>query len=334
MKNKTFSFRKLFENRRFSVVFAVVVAFIFWLAITIDQTEVISKTFANISVNITTEGSFAGNMGLQVIAIENQSNANVTAHGPNSAVSSLDVSDILITADLSDVTGAGTYPINLKVQAGTKKTGVTFEVSPKTINVTFDYVDTVEFDLQAVAKDITLKKDADTNLFIGTPVINSTEYGKISISGARADMKQLSRVEAVISASESIGESKTYEADIVLYDSEGKVLDEEPFVLPVEKVKVTVPVYKERTVAVVPTFTNEPRSNAGAERLKSASLTKIAVYGLPETVDELDNLKLSAIDYREIEAGKLTFTVRLELPDGIYTKAEVGNVTVNFNVGH
>jgi hypothetical protein len=64
------------------------------------------------------------------------------------------------------------------------------------------------------------------------------------------------------------------------------------------------------------------------------SLSKIAIYGLPETVDELDKLKLSAIDFREIEAGKLTFTVRLELPDGIYTKSQIGDVTVSFNGGH
>lgn len=332
MKNKTFSFRKLFANNRFSVIFALVVAFIFWLVITIDQTEVITKTFANISVNISTEGSFAGNMGLQVISIENEKNATVTASGPNSAVSALDVSDILITADLSDVTGAGTYTINLDVQSVDRQTGVTFEVAPKTVNVTFDYVDTVEFDVIPVAKGITLKDDVNTNMFIGDPVINSADHSKISIGGARANMKLLDRVEAVVSTTETIGESKTYEANIILYDADGKVLDKSLFTLPVEKVKVTVPVYKERTVAVTPVFTYEPTSGAGKEKLKSVSVTKVAVYGLPETVDDLADIDLTPIDYREIAAGKTTFTVKLDLPDGIYTKSEVGNITVTFNV--
>ena len=330
MKKKIFSFQKLFSNNRFSVIFALVVAFIFWLAITIDQTEVISKSFANISVNITTEGSFAGSMGLQVVAIDDEKNATVTAYGPNSAVSALDVSDILITADLSNVTGAGTYAINLDVQPIDRQSGVTFEVSPKTVNVTFDYLDIVEFDVTPIADGITLVEKANTNLFIGESVINSADFSKISISGARANMKLLSRVEAVIDAHEKIGESKTYDANIVLYDKDGKELDKSLFILPVENIKVTVPVYKERTVAVAPVFTNEPVVGIAQQKVKKISITKVAIYGLPEMVDNLDKIKLTAIDYREIEAGKTSFTVKLDLPDGIYLKSDVGNVTVTF----
>ncbi len=331
MKKKNFSFQRLFSNNRFSVIFAVVVAFVFWLAITIDQTEVISKTFANISINITTEGSFAGNMGLQVIAIENEKNATVTAYGPNSTVSALEVSDILITADLSDVTGAGTYAINLNVQPIDRQSGVTFEVSPKTINVTFDHVDTIEFDVTPTAKGITLEEDSDTNLFIGDPVINSADFLKVSIGGARANMKLLNRVEAVVKTTEVIGESKTYDANIVLYDKDGKELDKSLFILPVESVKVTVPVYKERTVAIAPVFINEPTVGAGQEKVRKVSVTKVTVYGLPETVDNLVDIKLTDIDYREISAGKTTFNVKIKLPDGIYLKSDVSNITVTLN---
>lgn len=333
MKHKNFSFRKLFSSNRFSVIFAFVVAFIFWLAITIDQTEVISKTFANISINITTEGSFAGNMGLQVISIDQEKNATVTAYGPNSTVSALDVSDILVTADLSDVTGAGTYSITLDVQPISNQSGVTFDVSPKTVNVSFDYVDTIEFDVVPKADGITLQSDLNTNLFIGEPVMNTADYSKISVSGARANIKLLSKIEAVVSEVEAIGESKTYNADLILYDADGKQLDKSLYVLPTESVKVTVPVYKERTVAVAPVFSNEPTAGAGKQQLKNISLSKVTVYGLPETVDDLENIKLTVIDYREIAAGKNSFTVKLILPDGIYTKTEIGNVTVTFNLG-
>lgn len=333
MKQKNFSFRKLFSSNRFSVIFALVVAFIFWLVITIDQTEVISKTFANISININTEGSFAGNMGLQVISIDQEKNATVTAYGPNSAVSSLEVSDILVTADLSEVTGAGTYSITLDVQPISNQSGVTFDVSPKTVNVSFDYVDTIEFDVVPKADGITLQSNLNTNLFIGEPVINTADYSKISVSGARANIKLLSKIEAVVSEVEAIGESKTYNADLILYDADGKQLDKSLYVLPTESVKVTVPVYKERTVTVAPVFSNEPTAGAGKQLLKNISLSKVTVYGLPETVDDLENIKLTVIDYREIAAGKNSFTVKLILPDGIYTKTEIGNITVTFNLG-
>ncbi len=331
MKNKNFSFRKLFSNNRFSVIFAVVVAFIFWLAITIDQTEVINKSFANISINITTQGSFAGDMGLEVIKIDNEKNATVTAYGPNSTVSAIEVSDIIITADLSEVTGAGSYTIPLSVNTSSKKSGVTFDVSPKSVNVTFDFVDTKEFDVVPVAKEVTLNSKLDISFFKGEPVINSDEFTKIVVRGPRADMKLLSRAEAVVTAIDTIKESKTYEADIVLYDENGRVLDNSKYTLPFETVKVTVPVYKERTVSVVPTFNNEDAKGTANEKIKSISLTKVAVYGLPDIVDDLDNIKLTPIDYREYKAGKLSFQAKLIVPDGIYLKKEIGNITVTLN---
>jgi YbbR domain-containing protein len=331
MKNKNFSFKKLFSNKRFSVIFSVVVAFVFWLAITIDQTEVINKSFANISVNITTEGSFAGDMGLEVIKIENEKNATVTAYGPNSSVSAIEVSDILITADLSEVTGAGSYTIPLSVTTTSKKTGVTFDVSPKTLNITFDFVDTKEFEVVPVAKEIALNSKLNTSFFKGEPVINSAEFTKIVVKGPRADMKLLNRVEAVVTSSDNIKESKTYEAGIVLYDESGKILDNSKYTLPFETVKVTVPVYKERTVSIVPTFSNEDVKGEGNSKLKGMSLSKVTVYGLPDIVDDLDNIKLTPIDYREYKAGKLIFETKLLIPDGIYLKKEVGNITVTLN---
>jgi YbbR domain-containing protein len=61
------------------------------------------------------------------------------------------------------------------------------------------------------------------------------------------------------------------------------------------------------------------------------SLSKVTVYGLPDIVDDLDNIKLTPIDYREYKAGKLIFETKLSIPDGIYLKKEVGNITVTLN---
>ena len=331
MKNKNFSIRKLFSNKRFSIIFSVVVAFIFWLAITIDQTEVIEKPFANISINITTEGSFAGDRGLEVIKIENDKNATVTASGPNSAVSAIDVSDILIVANLDGVTSAGTMEVPLSVNNTFADRGVTFTVSPSSVKVTFDYVDTKEFEVVPVAKDITLDKSLDTSYFKGEPFI-AAEFSKIVIKGPRADMNLLSRVEAVVTSQDVLKENKpAYEAKIVLYDENGAVLDNSKYTLPFETVKVTVPVYKERTVSVVPAFSNEEKTGTAKEKIKSISLSRVTVYGLPDSVEKLENIKLTPIDYREYKAGKLEFELKLSVPDGIYLKKEVDTVKVTLN---
>ena len=144
-------------------------------------------------------------------------------------------------------------------------------------------------------------------------------------------MKLLSKVEAVVVLNDTIKESKTYDAGIVLYDENGNTLDNSRYSLPFETVKVTVPIYKERTVSIVPTFSNEDSKGIANEKVKSISLTKVTVYGLPDIVDDLDNIKLSPVDYRDYKAGKLNFETKLIIPDGIYLKKEVGNITVILN---
>lgn len=324
-KIKNFSLSKLFSNRRFTVIFSLVAAFVVWLVITVEQTETRTATFANITINIGIEDSFAGNMGLEVVSDDYVKTANVTVDGPNYIVSALKPTDILINADLSSVTAPGEYNIPLVAKAAGGSTGFTFvEVSPQNIKLVFDYVDTKEFDVVSRADFVTAAK----GLYKDVPMLNYIgDSKKITISGPRSHMNLIDRVEVIVDEKAEISASQTYDATIVIYDKDGNTLDNSYFTLPEEALKVTVPIYKEKTVTVVPIFTGEPSAGAGLSLVSNISPAKVTVQGAPEVIDALESVELAAIDFSTIKAGK-SYEVALNLPGGIKEVDSISKVTV------
>ncbi|MEE0946253.1 MAG: CdaR family protein [Acutalibacteraceae bacterium] len=320
-KIKNFSLSKLFSNRRFTAVFSVVVAFIAWLAISVNQTETRTSTFANITVNLGIEDSFAGNMGLEVVSDDYIKTVNVTVNGPNYIVSSIKPSDILINADLSDVTAPGEYNIPLVAQSSSGVSGFSFvEISPKSIKLVFDYVDTKEFDVIAKADNVV----AADGLYKDTPMLNYVgDSKKLAITGPRSKMNLIDRVEVIVNEKDKISASQTYDADIVLYDKDLNVIDNSYFTLPTETLKVTVPIYKEKTVAVIPVFSGESYVGEGLSMIESISPSKVTVQGAPDVIDALESVELTAVDIASVKSGKV-IEVGLNLPGGI---KEVNSVT-------
>ncbi|MEE0840415.1 MAG: CdaR family protein [Acutalibacteraceae bacterium] len=313
-KIKNFSLSKLFSNRRFTAVFSLIAAFIAWLVITVNQTETRTSTFANITINLGIEDSFAGNMGLEVVSDDYIKTVNVTVDGPNYIVSSIKPSDILINADLSAVTAPGEYNIPLVPQSASGASGFTFvEVSPKSVKLTFDYVDTKEFDVVARADKVIASK----GLYKDTPMLNYVgDSKKLTITGPRGKMNLIDRVEVIVDKEAEISASQTYDANIVIYDKEGNAIDNSFFTLPEEAMKVTVPIYKEKTVAVVPVFLGETSAGEGLAMVEGISPSKVTVQGAPDVIDALESVELTAIEIASVTPGKV-FEVELNLPGGI-----------------
>lgn len=324
-KNKNFSLRALFSNKKFTAVFSLIVAFVCWLAITINQTETRTMTFANVAINIDIEDSFAGKSGLQVVSEDYVKSASVTVEGPNSVVSSLKPGDIWLNADLSNVTKPGEYEIELKEKS--EESGFTFvDISPKKIKLTFDYIDTKDFEIIAKADGIT----AVNGLIKDTPMLNHAgDSTTMTIKGPRAYISAIERVEIIVDEKEQINSSKTFDARLVITDKDGNTMDNKLFELPVDELKVTVPIYKEKELTVIPTFNNEPYKGAGIARVSKLSNTRIKVHAAPEIIDALEHVDLATIDYNDIVPGK-TVEVSISLPAGVKNVSGVSKVKVTF----
>lgn len=329
MKKINLLVKKLFSQKRFVVALSLVIAFTFWMIITIDQNPTRQKTLSSISINVDVSSSAAGNLGLDVVNKDYAKYATVTVEGPNYIVSSLKSGDISVVADLSDITEPGTKSVALKAQREGSTSGYSFiSVSPATIELTFDYFQTREFVVEPKADGI----KAVSGLIVDTPIINSLPESKISVRGPKNEVDLIEKVVATVNKSEILDASKSFDANLVLYDVNGNVLDNKNFEFSAEDLKVTVPICKQKTLTVKPTFINETIEGVGKTLVKKLSVNKVTVLGPAEVVDKLEYAELTAIDLTNVNQNNRIFEVSLALPDGVRSVDNIANVTVELGV--
>ena len=62
-----FSFKKLINNKRYSLLLSVVIAFGMWLIITINQKPTMTRTFSDVAVNVNLENTYASENSMSII---------------------------------------------------------------------------------------------------------------------------------------------------------------------------------------------------------------------------------------------------------------------------
>lgn len=325
---ESFSIRDLLNNKKFAVTFSIVAAFIIWLILSLYQTPEREQTFTDVPLTINTKGTVVEELGMGIINDVSDVKISVTVYGPNYVVSSLDSQDLTVTASLSDVTAPGTYVLSLNPVKTNKRGDYTFvNISPSSITAKFDYIDTQEFDVVPQAEGVS----AVSNLIAEAPVLSSTDDAKITIKGPRTEMKKISSVVAYKEVNKVLESTTSFDADIKLFDEEGNELDKEPFDIEKERVKISVPISKKATFNLVPTFTNAPSDDAKNNLSIKLDVDTITVIGPPNTIDSMQNVELSPIDYTQISKSNGTFTLTPVFPDGVKSLDNIEQVVAQIN---
>ena len=311
---ESFSFRKLLYNKRFSVTFSLVAAFVLWLVIMISQNPDIERSFTDVSVNINLENTYVAQDGMEIIGDLSSQKFTVTVNGPSYVVTALSSSDVYVYASAAEVSEPGTYQLNV---IGAKNNTVAgyeiVSVTPATVDVVFDYVETKEFTVKAEAVGVT----ATQGLIAETPVVSGTENDTVTVKGPRTVVNKIDSVVAYTEVNSTLSASETFNAEIRLYDENGTQLPKDNLSLSVNDVKVTVSISKRVTVPVVAEFTNLP---SGFEK-DSISYTidhdSVSVIGTPATIDKITKISLSPIDITGLSKAANSFEVSAKLPDGV-----------------
>lgn len=309
-----FSLRKLLYNKRFTIPFSLIAAFVFWLVIMINQNPDIERTFTDIPVNINLENTFASENEMEIIGDISSQKFTVTIKGPSYVVSALQPKDFYVYASAAAINAPGEYQLDV---VGGKNTAVSdyefISISPSAVSVYFDYVDTKEFTIKARAEGAS----AVEGLIAETAVVSGTESDTVTIKGPRTVINTISTVEAYAAVNATLSESTTYDAQIRLYDENGNAVDMTNLTLSENAVKVTVPISKRATVPIVADFTNLPEGFLKSSIAYSVDHDTVTVIGTPEAIDKISQVTLSAIDITSVSVSSNSFEVSPKLPDGV-----------------
>lgn len=335
MKNnkKSFSTKKLFYNKKFVVLFSVIMAFVFWMTITVTESPTAENSIAGLSITIPTENSVASELGLDVIGDISAYRASVTVRGPAYVISALSEKDISVTASVSNVTNAGTYELELRANKQAGSLSGEFEIaaiSPSTVTVTFDYIDTKQFTVTPVA----VGASAVEGLVAENPVVSDSNNATLNFKGARSEIEKIDRVVATATVDSVLSATASFDATLAVYDANGNELDLSAFTITTADghsapaVKVSVPISKIKTVPVVAAFNNTPQAFVSKPIAYTLSDSMIDIIGPPETIDTISQIKLSEINFDQISNTSTTFTAGLVLPDGVKSVDNIESVSV------
>ena len=307
------------------------------MVISLDQNPERERSFSSVPITVSTQGTILAEQGIDAVNKDSiLQSASVTVSGPNYIVSSLKTDDIKIYADLSGVSKPGTYTISLSAVKNTSKSGFSIiEVNPETIQVDFDYFDTKSFDIVARVDGITTSE----GLISDPAKVTNIEQQSIEIRGPRSEIEKIGSVVAYYKGNETLSTTKTFEGTLIVYDKSGNQLDIKKYEMPYEKVDISVPVFKEKVLKIVPTFSNAGNSPVSDylinNNIVSLSETEITVFGQPDKIDSLQRVELAPIDITSVSKNNYKFeNVPLYLEDGVGIRSDFNTVNVTFKVSN
>ena len=326
---KSFHLRKLLGNKRFTVPFSLGLAFVLWLVITINQNPIIERSFSDMTINVNLENTFASDKGMSIVDDISTQKFTVVVRGASYAVSSITSGDINVYASAASVDAPGEY--DLDVMASKTNQLANYEilsVTPSTMKVSFDYIDTKDFTIKPKTEGATAKE----GLIAENGIVSGTENDTVTISGPRTVMNKISSVVALAKVNKTLDVSETFDADIVLYDEQGNQISDEHLTLSINKVKVTVPISKTKTVPVLVDFTNLPNGFDKNSISYSLNYSSVTVIGKPETVDKTESVILSPIDLTAVSPTANSFDVSAKLPEGVRLVDNIEYFNVKLNI--
>lgn len=319
-----FSLKKLLSNKRFTVPLSLVAAFVLWLVIMINENPRIDRTFGDIPVNITLDNPLVGEDGMQVIGDISQQRFTVAISGPTYVLSALKSEDFKLFASAAQVNAPGEYQLEVYSSGRDFAECEITSITPATVSVFFDYVDTKEFTVTANAEGAS----AAEGLIAETAVVSGTENDTITIKGPRTVINRIDSVVAYAAVNQTLSESTTFDSEIRLYDENGEQIDSTNLTLSTTNIKVTVPISKRATVPVVADFGNLPSGFDKSSISYSIDHSSVTVIGTPDAIDGMTQLTLSAIDITTVSTSSNKFDVSPRLPEGVRLLDTIEHFTV------
>lgn len=335
----------LLYNKTFTVVLSVVLACALWLGIAMTENPIRQQTFTDLSASITLEGTAAADLGLGIISDVASQKFSVTVSGPNYIVSSLKSDDFSLSASTIDINSSGTFNLEVTATSNSSKSGYTItSISPSTIDVVCDFIDTKQFTITPKLIGVS----AAEGLVAETPVISDSQQSTVTVRGPRSTIEKIANVGTWAEVNNTLDTSQTFNSDVVLYDSSDKILyrytadgtvydanenviTNSYLTLSFTNVKVTQPISKKKTVNCKAVFNNLPEGLTEEDIKYKISQSNVTIIGTPEIVDNIENISLSAIDFREVSTSTNSFEVSASLPDGVKILESVDFFTVDIN---
>lgn len=308
------------------IIGSIVLAVIIWFIISITIYPTTPKTISNVPLDIDITGTSADDNGLSVIKSDVKT-VNVTIKGDRSSIGNFSAEDLIATAVVENVTKAGEAELDIKITA--KKSDENFEVtsiSPSTVNVMFDRVDTREFDLSVEAPNLKAKDD----LYMDAADFKCTPK-KVEISGPSTQLDNIEKAAVIVKNSQELESTYTFHSsEVALYDKNGGKIDMSSLHLGDNDYTIEIPVYMQKKLSLSYDLKYAPSSFDKDSLALDMSVKDIKLASPNTELEKIDKWTIGSIPLYDI-GWDYNKTFDIEIPDNYKDLSNVSTVTLKLN---
>ncbi|MBR5246622.1 MAG: hypothetical protein IKV25_04540 [Clostridia bacterium] len=304
-KNTKWTLSSLLNNNRFLLIISLVISFVLWIWVAIEQSPEVQRVINNVPVSIKYEDSVPEKLGLQIFG-KSDYTIDITVTGKKYIVSSLKPEDFSVIANTNNADSSGKK--NLKITVKAKEENSDFYItsySDSEIEVFFDRYKEVEIPIN-VDIETKLENIVPENHKIGEAV---SSVNTLIVSGPASIINQIDSINANIAVDDVLTQTTTKQAAIVALSKENTVVDTSMIDFSDNNVTVTLPVLKIVTLPTVVEFKNIPSYYANHTISYSVYPSSVTAAVPVDLVDSTKAYVVDTIDFSDIYNKKNTYNV-------------------------
>ncbi len=318
------------QSRPATIALSVFFAILIWFTVSVVVYPTTPVTLYNIPVVVELKGTSAEKSGLSMVSCDVET-VDVQIVGDRSEVGVLTEEDLTAYAVIQDVTTTGEYTLALTVRTEENIDFETNEISPATVNVTFDRIETREFEVTPSFPNIKITTGHTMDTVTCDPAT-------IEIKGPSAQLDKIKSVMAKSDKQEEIDSSYSlYSDEVILYTADGSILDAAGLEIPDVDFLINIPLLTQKTLDLSYEIRNVPSTFDIAwlrEQLQLSAETITLATPNNAALENQETFNIGNIgEFIKLEDIGLNYskTFDVSVSDGIINKSGLQDVTLTLN---
>lgn len=329
MKNNIL--KALTNNLGFKIL-ALFFAFTLWLFVYNLEDPTKSKTLT-ISVNIANR-EVLENMGKYYEVLERSNEVSFSVTAARSILDKLDESDFVATADLDQIVISensvrANVPIDIVCIANVNKNAIKLSSTSKNLKLSLEDLMIKQFVVSAKSKGKVAEGYALGNVQVTAPNV-------LKVSGPKSIVESIVSAVATIDVSGMSDSWTTYKAKPVLYDKDGKEIDETRLTKSDNTVNVSAEILSTKEVAIAVKPSGTPKSGYKQTAISSTPTT-ILLKGSKSVLNSINSIEIpdGLVSIANADKDvKAMIDVSEYIPDGAsLVDPETANVEILVSIG-
>lgn len=314
--------RKVLDNNKLVMLLSLMIAIVAWFVVALDIDPNTTQQIRGVKVNINAQAGTLNRLELHAID-GGEATVDVYIKGPGVVVGRIRPEDLQVVAGLSGVTGPGVVDLPLEV---VNISGEDFEITsfkPTSITVKFDRLMTKTLPIEVDINGLSVPEGYVVEKESVTP-------GEVTLTGPEIDISRVARCVVAVSISEPLTKPTVKDADIMLLDKDGNIINSQYITLDSTTAEVAIPVKKVVELPLKINFTNLPPSFPLEQLHYTLSNNTIVVAAAPDVIDRYSEISLGYIDIKQLDFTK-DYTFEVTLPSGFININNLETVLVEFD---